>query len=65
MDLPVLVRALAAPQCKAILEYLAVPTVAGTDPDASSDKYAVLKHDVESSRPLEFRGDSGSRGLGG
>ena len=37
-----------ARQRKAILEFLAMPTVAGTDPKVSSDKYAFIgKHDVE------------------
>jgi hypothetical protein len=36
-----------ARQRKAIRGFLAIPTVAGTDPNASSDKYAVLKHDIE------------------
>ncbi len=34
-------------QRKAILEFLAIPTFSGTDPNASSDKYAFLKHDIE------------------
>ena len=34
-------------QRKAIQEFLAIPTVHGTDPDTSADKYAVLKHDTE------------------
>ncbi|HVV53366.1 MAG TPA: hypothetical protein VHO06_27160 [Polyangia bacterium] len=34
-------------QRRAILEFLSVVTVSGTDPDTSSDKYAVLKHHVE------------------
>ena len=36
-----------AQQRKAIQEFLAIPTVAGTDPGASADKYAILKHDIE------------------
>ena len=34
-------------QRKAIEEFLALPTVRGTDPDASADKYGVLKHDAD------------------
>ena len=34
-------------QRNAILEFLAIPTFSGTDPNASSDKYAFLKHDTE------------------
>jgi hypothetical protein len=34
-------------QRKAILEFLAIPTFCGADPNASSDKYAFLKHDIE------------------
>jgi hypothetical protein len=37
-----------ARQRKAILEFLAIPTFSGSDPNASSDKYAFLaKHDIE------------------
>jgi len=36
-----------ARQRKAILGFPAIPTVAGTDPNASSAKYAVLKHDID------------------
>jgi hypothetical protein len=34
-------------QRNAIEEFLALPTVRGTDPDASADKYGVLEHDVD------------------
>jgi hypothetical protein len=34
-------------QRKAILEFLAIPPFSGADPNASSDKYAFLKHDTE------------------
>lgn len=34
-------------QREAILEFLAIPTFAGVDPNASSDRYAFLKHDLE------------------
>ncbi len=34
-------------QRKAIQEFLALPTFSGTDPNASSDKYAFLKHDID------------------
>ena len=33
-------------QRKAIEEFLALPTVRGTDPEASADKYGVLEHDA-------------------
>ena len=37
-----------ARQRKAVLEFLAIPTVSGTPPGVARDKYAVLKkHDVE------------------
>jgi len=37
-----------ARQRQAILEFLAIPTFSGSDPNASSDKYAFLaKHDIE------------------
>lgn len=34
-------------QRKAIVEFLAIPTFSGNDPNASSDKYAFLKHNIE------------------
>jgi hypothetical protein len=34
-------------QRQAIQEFLALPTFSGTDPDASSDKYAFLKRESE------------------